>query len=616
MRANKQRKTKNKFQPKLETIYPRTHSNKILSDLVFEKDLDGIIEMVKNGADINEKFKNNSTALIVACENGFTEVVKCLISQGADINLINSHGHSALVYASHMGHIDIVKILIEHGADLNLPNERDFTPIHASLKGKHFEICKLLIEAGADVNKKNILGDRVLNLSCRLGCSEIVEILVRSNVVLEGIPQAFRDACCNKHIQIVKLLLTLEGIENHWRWGFSDACRLRCKEIIEMIINKRPTVEDLSEALMTTIYCNDSLEIMEMLIQAGADVNYNSDARFGSNPLSAAVFQRSSLSINLLLKYGAIPNKNKNGYTDLMTACSRYCGEDIIRSLLEHGTEVNAVNEDGKTALMIACDNGFIRIVKLLMDYGAEINVISKSGKTALTKTVYKMRLDVVKLLIDRGAIDFDDENFKHIYHCCLTFDHDYTSDDSDYDPYETDSNCENEGNYSRLIYLLCLLGRGDLIKETLFHSFISDENKESVFLEAYENYDLPMVKYLVDYYDIQMSKIKSVGLFYEACDSEESDINFLKYIYDRFLYELNGDLDKLKKYFFQKGSLGVAIRACMFSGIEKFKFIYKKLDLFDQKFKIYVIIKYLIKHVTKETQFVLLDLVNYSMNK
>src|SRR3989339_1517249 len=65
-------------------------------------------------------FTIDFTALMIAVENGYTEIVKCLLDKGADPNLITSCNYTALMRAALHGHTDIVKILLDKGADPNL----------------------------------------------------------------------------------------------------------------------------------------------------------------------------------------------------------------------------------------------------------------------------------------------------------------------------------------------------------------------------------------------------------------------------------------------------------------------------------------------------------------
>ena len=49
--------------------------------------------------------------------------------------------------------------------------------------------------------------------------------------------------------------------------------------------------------------------------------------------------------------------------------------------LIEKGADVNAVEEDGWTALMIAAGNGHKEVCQLLIEKGADVNAVDEWGR-------------------------------------------------------------------------------------------------------------------------------------------------------------------------------------------------------------------------------------------
>ena len=70
--------------------------------------------------------------------------------------------------------------------------------------------------------------------------------------------------------------------------------------------------------------------------------------------------------VKLLIEAGSNINKQDNfGYTALIYA-SIYGHIDIVKLLIEAGVDINIQDKYGNTALMIASINGYTEIVKLL----------------------------------------------------------------------------------------------------------------------------------------------------------------------------------------------------------------------------------------------------------
>ena len=82
---------------------------------------------------------------------------------------------------------------------------------------------------------------------------------------------------------------------------------------------------------------------------------------------------------------------------------------DKVKSMLDGGffrrkVNVNAVDHEGRTALMEASWMDHVNIVKALLERGADVNATSNTGNTALMSASSYGRLGVMTVLLDRGA--------------------------------------------------------------------------------------------------------------------------------------------------------------------------------------------------------------------
>ena len=75
-----------------------------------------------------------------------------------------------------------------------------------------------------------------------------------------------------------------------------------------------------------------------------------------------------------------------------------------VQRTLRQGVNVNAVDEDGNTALHRAADKGHMEVVTALLAAGADTNLQDKLGRTALHWAAYYGRIEMVTALLAAGA--------------------------------------------------------------------------------------------------------------------------------------------------------------------------------------------------------------------
>ncbi len=114
--------------------------------------------LLENGANVEDRDIMNQTPLIVASQNGCTNLVKMLLKAGANVHHTGDYNMSALIAASQEGHTEIARMLLEAGANPDLENGDGETPLMLALiqsRGKPSELTKLLSESGKAKGKAN-----------------------------------------------------------------------------------------------------------------------------------------------------------------------------------------------------------------------------------------------------------------------------------------------------------------------------------------------------------------------------------------------------------------------------------------------------------------------------
>lgn len=170
-----------------------------------------------------------------------------------------------------------------------------------------------------------------------------------------------------------------------------------------------------------------SLEMVRMLLQAGADVNAFSPET--NPPLLIASGYNNKEIVEELLKYKAKINlKNIYGTTPLFRASTLYFQINLIKDmekdgiktdplpqdaaqkhaeiakiLIQHGANVNETNNENKTPLLWAVSlPGHAPIVKVLLDAGADIHHKNNKGRDALAIAKDTNDPEILKLLEEK----------------------------------------------------------------------------------------------------------------------------------------------------------------------------------------------------------------------
>ena len=121
----------------------------------------------------------------------------------------------------------------------------------------------------------------------------------------------------------------------------------------------------------------------------------------GFTALSLAVFFGHAETVNALLAAGAPVNAASRETMKMSPLGSALAAErnDIARTLIDHGADVNAKAENELTPLHTAAARGNLESAKLLLEHGADINATTKDGKTPIAYAQERNHPEMVEFL-------------------------------------------------------------------------------------------------------------------------------------------------------------------------------------------------------------------------
>ena len=155
----------------IERAYHLCRTNHSVAEMAASGNIEKIRELIKAGADVNEKNSNGSTALMIAAGTGNIDMIKVLIDAKADVNAKSNDGFTALMGAIRSAQLDAVKYLnavkylIEAKADVNAKTSDGYTALMFASSDIYPDLVATLLQAGADVKAKNNAGETALTLA-------------------------------------------------------------------------------------------------------------------------------------------------------------------------------------------------------------------------------------------------------------------------------------------------------------------------------------------------------------------------------------------------------------------------------------------------------------------
>lgn len=150
-----------------------------------------------------------------------------------------------------------------------------------------------------------------------------------------------------------------------------------------VIPEKRSPEELLHKLLSCTGFDFNAQQKIASLIHDGADLKWQD--RYGNTPLHIAASNGHLVEVRLLLAAKAEINaKNKLGNTPLQ--CTTFGTQEMHKTLISDGAQIDAQNDEGNTLLISAAEFCRKKLVRTLLDAGADPLLRNTRGWNALDR--------------------------------------------------------------------------------------------------------------------------------------------------------------------------------------------------------------------------------------
>ena len=374
-------------------------------------DLEAMRLLLHNGANPAAVDDAGSSVLMIAAGKGHVDIMRHLLTYPININATNTDLQSALTWAADNGYLSACRLLLEHGARLN--EEVDDDALYLAAANGHAEICELLIEEGAnDDQKSEIRNSNLSNLAKEgklKGCKILLSLGADINYVNNSGESILCSAAASGNLKLVTYLWNQGVSANGVTWATSPmimATNEQNLEIVKFFLAQGVSADLTSgngETALLHACKQDLVEITTLLLEAGADPNL-----FHPNFDVPLVFAARSGSIEIikqLLSFGADLFSDFNAGFKALKIAVEAGRIDIASLLLEAHTPVELIHaKRDKENLVLAAmrrihSPEFIPILKLLLQYGAPLDAIDQKGNNALMLAVAAENSEAIYLL-------------------------------------------------------------------------------------------------------------------------------------------------------------------------------------------------------------------------
>jgi ankyrin repeat protein len=339
--------------------------------------------LVDHGANVNvrEQFRDQ-TALMWAAAEGHPEMVAFLISKGTAVNVrakandwpnqMTSEprvqyrptgGLTPLLYAARDGCRGCIEALLKGGADIDLPNPDGMTPLMMALDNWHYEAALYLLDHGANPHTWDWWGRTPLYVVVNMRGGPDSNPGPREPVSLDLV-QALLKAGVDPNHQLNMLQPSRNGNSGRFRDDLLNTGATPLLRAAQGFDN------DVVQALLdhgALVDLPNAMGVTPFLAAAGIGTRTGQSV-LGPGP-PADVEARSMETMGILIKAGANVNARITDTTSLTARIARAS---------------TMTNREGQTALFFAAQLGRAAVVRFLLEHGADVNAMGDSGKALL----------------------------------------------------------------------------------------------------------------------------------------------------------------------------------------------------------------------------------------
>jgi ankyrin repeat protein len=336
--------------------------------------------LVNAGASIETKNSNGSTPLHLAFDLPQPRaMVLYLLNKGADVNARNIYRNTPLIIAAITGQpVALARELVARAADVDAVNDTGSNALFIAMERENKELALYLLEHHADIMRVNRNNESPLSLALQQGMRTLTWFM-------DFVDIAATDKTGNTMLHVAAAV-----------GAPADS--------VSYIIYKGAALNAQNSEGKTALQLaaeHNHAELAVLLADAGADP-YIRDYQ-GNSAMDALMHSHYATALRFLKNLPARFRSDAAGNTPLFYAVHNR-RNDLVSYLSNDKSQLNQINNEGKTVLHVAAALGDARIIDILVKAGADLNATDFKGNTPLHTAVILYNRAAVRELAALGA--------------------------------------------------------------------------------------------------------------------------------------------------------------------------------------------------------------------
>lgn len=364
-------------------------------------------------------------------QRALTALIEAAGRAGADPDVRDADGRLALSWALERHSAPVIEALLKAGADPNKADKGGETPLMATCRSDRADaanLVRLLARYGGDPHLKGASDTSAFRLAMQSGDQTLLTFLMTGSGSgadeAGALIAAAQDGNAQRVSQLLDGGLDIDATDTVGRSALWHAAKSGHYRLVETLVRRGASVDRADHHSVTPLGAAVSAghaDLARLLQLAGADVS-RPQAQ-GRTPLIVAAADWDAAMTAQLLALGAQADERDRGDSTALMAAAQAAqskpataeADATLRVLIEAGADVNAVNDDNQSALMLLAgirsraahedrQAGAADFVRLLMGAGADVRARDVSGWTALHAAAGLGAQEIVRALVQGGA--------------------------------------------------------------------------------------------------------------------------------------------------------------------------------------------------------------------